>query len=54
MKSIAIIFLFFCLTLQAGKAEHKYKQIDLYTETYFYKDNKEYQVKRLNWEQKKN
>ena len=54
MKSIIIIFLFFCLISKRGAADQEYQQIDLYAETSFLKDDKKHRVKKLNLEQKKN
>ena len=53
MKSIIIIFLFFCLISKRGAADQEYQQIDLYAETSFLKENKKHRVKKLNLEQKK-
>lgn len=45
MKSIIIIFLFFCLTSKRGAADQEYQQIDLYAETSFLKENKNIELK---------
>ena len=53
MKSIIIIFLFFCLISKRGAADQEYQQIDLYAETSVLKENKKHRGKKLKLEQKK-